>query len=116
MDNGNVLRRNQRFLRRLHEISVSRATEINNPVGGVTPPIFNGESQSENEANSDYESDSDTIPYKEEMESDCDTIPYEEEIENDKEISKNGRSYEMIYTTRTGRLVKRKKPIDYDEL
>ena len=50
------------------------------------------------------------------MESDCDTIPYEEEIENDKEIYKNGRSDEMRYTTRTGRLVKKKKPIDYDEL
>ena len=51
------------------------------------------------------------------MESDCDTIPYyEEEIESDKEIDKNGRSDEMIYTTRTGRFVKRKKPIDYDDL
>ena len=33
-------------------------------------------------------------------------------MESENEID----SDEMIYTTRTGRLVKRKKPIDYDEL
>ena len=59
MDNtGSILRRNQRFLRSLHAISVSGGLGGNNAVRGDET-----DSDSETIRNESDDSDSDTIPY-----------------------------------------------------
>ena len=95
MDNGNILRRNQRHMRKVHTIVIHQTQRMEEGQEDVQPLDTDAESDTTviSENNNDTDSDS-TIPY--EMESDLDS--------------------EKPGLTKSGRVIKKKFPLDYEDL
>ena len=107
LQNGRTIRRNTRTLKKLHVVASNFFKVSNPPIvePNVSYPL--NPAQQEN-----FESDSEgtTVPYME-SDSETTTIPYmdsdEHELSSENSIQK---------TTRSGRVVKIKRPLDYEEI
>ena len=117
MTNGQILRRNQRALRRLFALSAFTPTRENPLILLDTPP---GEA---NDTGSDYSENSEaTIPYGEvespgvdqDFESWYSTEGKQADLDSDD--SRTGSVGENKRVSRFGRTLKKKEPLDYNDL
>ena len=95
MDNGNIPRRNQRHIRKVHNINARQAQQIEEVEGEAQSVGSDIDSDTTIFAGSDTDTDSDSaIPYHEENNTDSNaTIPY---------MASNSKQ------TRSGRVIKKK--------
>ena len=106
MDNGNILRRNQRHIRKVHAIVIHQTQRMEEGQEDAQPM--------ETDTDTDAESDTTVIAENNDTDSDS-TIPYEMESDLDSDITTPYRDPEPG-RTKSGRVIKKKFPIDYNDL
>ena len=100
LTDGSILRRNRIHIRKLH----STTSNNNNNNRDYTPPVME---EPDEHIESEYNSDSDTIPYDN---SDNDTIPY------DNSDSEDATNSQTMPVSRSGRRIHVRRPLDYEDL
>ena len=103
---GTILRRNTKDIQKVYSLTSSVEPEYNGE--DVAEDLkYNIDSDTETIVNETFSNnDSDTIPYQE---SDSETVPYKETD------SDNEQYIDSPYMTKSGRQIKRKCPIDYED-
>ena len=103
---GTILRRNTKDIWKVYTLTSSVEPEYNGE--DVAEDLkYNIDSDTETIVNETFSNnDSDTIPYQE---SDSETVPYKETD------SDNEQYIDSPYMTKSGRQIKRKCPIDYED-
>ena len=103
---GTILRRNTKDIQKVYSLTSSVEPEYNGE--DVAEDLeYSIDSDTETIVNDTFsDNDSDTIPYQE---SDSETVPYKETD------SDNEQYIDSPYMTKSGRQIKRKCPIDYED-